>query len=106
MAIVTAYLKGYQVLPSILGMKPFGHLFIEYVLEESEEEARIFRAGPVGGGGGGYLYVWDTFERLSIDSHLRIISKKPICIIKQQINLNVRNRSYNEKLFAWSQFIN
>ena len=101
MAIVTAYLKGYQVFPGVLNMKPFGHLFIEYFLEGSEEETRIFRAGPKQG----YLYVRDTSERESMDSSLRLAGKRPICLIQKQVNLKVRSRSYDAKLFAWTQFI-
>lgn len=100
MAKVIAYLKEYQVLPKVMNMRPFGHLFIMYQLQNSDEEVRVFRAGPRRG----YLHAFDTLERTSIDSNKRITAKKPICILRKHIPLYVQKPSYEEKLLAWFRF--
>ena len=100
MATVIARLKGYKLPYGILNMKPFGHLFIEYCLHDSDEEARIFRAGPRGV----YLRVMDTKESDSRDSRVKSAHKEPICITQKLINLSIKNSSDEEKLEAWGRF--
>ena len=100
MATVIARLKGYKLPYGILNMKPFGHLFIEYCLHDSDEEARIFRAGPRGI----YLVAMDTEESISPDSSVKTVDKEPICITQKHINLHVGNLSDEEKLEAWGRF--
>ena len=100
MATVIARLKGYKLPIGTLNMKPFGHLFIEYCLHDSDEEARIFRAGPKGI----YLFARDTTESKSLDSSVQTEAKEPICITLKHINLHVRNSSDEEKLKVWDRF--
>ena len=100
MATVIARLKGYKLPYGILNMKPFGHLFIEYCLHDSDEEARIFRAGPRGV----YLRARDTEESDSLDSSVQTQGKEPICVTQKHINLYVANSSDEEKLEAWGRF--
>ena len=100
MATVIARLKGYKLPYGILNMKPFGHLFIEYCLHDSDEEARIFRAGPLGG----YLRTRNTTESLSLDSSVMTENKAPICITQKHVNLHIGNSSEEEKLEAWGRF--
>ena len=40
-------LRGYQAGPKLPTLTPFGHLFVEYSLAGSDEEAWIFRGGPM-----------------------------------------------------------
>ena len=100
MATVIARLKGYKLPYGILNMKPFGHLFIEYCLHDSDEESRIFRAGPRGG----YLFARDTTESISLDSSVKTEPKEPICITQKNVNLYIGNSSDEEKLEAWGRF--
>ena len=81
-------------------MKPFGHLGIEYCLDDSDEEARIFRAGPRGV----YLFARDTTESISSDSSLKTAEKEPICITQKHIHFDVKTSSTEEKLWAWRRF--
>ena len=101
MATVVARLNGYKLPHGILNMKPFGHLFIEYCLHDSDEEARIFRAGPKGF----YLFAMDTTERKSLDSSVQTEDKAPICITQKHINLYVGSSSDEEKLTVWDRFV-
>ena len=81
-------------------MKPCGHLFIEYCLHDSDEEARIFRAGPRGV----YLRARDTKDRISPDSSVRTERKAPICITQKHIHFDVKTSRNEEKLWAWRRF--
>ena len=100
MATVIARLKGYKLPFGISNMKPFGHLFIEYCLHDSDEEARIFRAGPRGV----YLLAADTTESDSRDTSVKTEDKEPICITQKHINLYAGSESDEEKLEAWGRF--
>ncbi len=46
MTRIIVRLWGYQVGPRIFKLRPFGHLFVEYVALGSKEESWIFRGGP------------------------------------------------------------
>ena len=100
MATVLARLRGYKLPHRILNTKPFGHLFIEYRLEDSDEDSRIFRAGPKGV----YLLARDTIAGKSVDSDIETKDKEPICITQKHINPYVGNSSHEEKLAAWGRF--
>ena len=100
MATVIARLKGYKLPYGILNMKPFGHLFIEYCLHDSDEEARIFRAGPRGV----YLRARNTTESDSLDSSVQTEAKEPICITQKRLNLYTGSESDEEKLEVWDRF--
>ena len=81
-------------------MKPVGHLFIEYCLHDSDEEARIFRAGPRGV----YLFAADTTESDSRDTSVKTEDKEPICITQKHIHFDVKTSRNEEKLWAWRRF--
>ena len=78
MVRVDLTLRGYQVAPRLAGLRPFGHLFIEYATVG--EDTRIFPAGPNFGLTGLLVQAKDTRISSSRDEPSRIASKSPIVV--------------------------
>ena len=93
MVRVDLTLRGYQVGPRVAGLRPVGHLFIEYA--KAGEDARIFRAGPKLGSDGLLVHASDTAMLISRDRPSQIATKSPIVVQRSEIELGY---SYNEFL--------
>ena len=101
MATVNLQLKGYKVVTGIPMFKPFGHLYIEYWLEDKEEATRIFRGGP----DGIFLRVQDTLESESKDKYRRIADKGIICIAEKRRKLIANEDQVNNGKLAFNNLV-
>ena len=85
-------LRGYQVGSKLPMLRPFGHLFVEYSLAGSDEEAWVFRGGPLLFLPRLVVNVEHNPESDSRDSLKRIHHKNPItlryCLLEAEDSFN------------------